>query len=714
MAAAAAAGLGLLLLAGGAAADQGHAGARARAERRAGSAHALKGEGLERVDCPPGARGWEGEGLPPVEAAWAAARDATAGAAFEEALARFARLETEGPTAMEAPFSYVKAASVAGADGADPAEAKAAPRVALALSGGAYRGFLNAAGALRALQVLGVTDAAHYIAGISSATWLMSSILAEPPVEGSAWPNPADIVLDASLSHPLGAMLPTMGDGLEAAAVWQSAARHVVQKQDLGLNASVADFMGPLIAAQIQPNAYQANGTLRLSELPEWAGLAVASAEELPGLLRKNAPRAPLPIYNTLTLPRAEVESGVDQCPVGGITELTPLGVGHLEDIKNGLPARFVPPQLLGAEMDAGEPQGQCLAGQDNLVWVLGAASLSFSSGYDANRVREGLTQCVEAPEGATKEVSRGQLVGSVNSKPVEQSRVTCAAGPLILKLNSSDTTARLVNPAVIPNPFKNFGGAAENLVQASDGEEPAEVPFFDGLAESDIASFSEAAGCETVPLGSFIHPAREVDVIISIDSSSGDAKWPNGLSLQASYELAQRMGLPYPDFPVLHDFRNNTRNVRDQATFLGCDQDEAPLIVFLPNHATSFASNISSSDLLIPKDIIQPIVRNGYDGMMEDGICLGCALVRGQNVKACKAGGIALGDCNLWEGLPFGNPETCDKCMEKHCWAPGGLAQPENYIFAESATARAARQMATVTALGILGMFGQSGFSSI
>ena len=82
-------------------------------------------------------------------------------------------------------------------------------------------------------------------------------------------------------------------------------------------------------------------------------------------------------------------------------------------------------------------------------------------------------------------------------------------------------------------------------------------------------------------------------------------------------------MGLPFPDFPVREDFRANTRNVRDQATFLGCDQTESPLIVFLPNHATSFASNISSSDLLIPQDIVRPIVQNGYDSMLEDVLCL-------------------------------------------------------------------------------------------
>ena len=500
-------------------------------------------------------------------------------------------------------------------------------------------------GALRALQVAGLADAAHYVAGISSATWLLSSILAEPPVEGSAWPNPADIVLDASLSHPMGAMLPTMGGGREAAEVWQSAAQHVVQKAGVGLKPSVADFMGPLIAAQIQPNAYQAEGTLRLSELPEWAGLAVAAPEDLPGLLRENPPRSPLPIYSTLTLPRSEVESAVDQCPVGGVTELSPLGVGHLEDFLHGLPARSVPPQLLGAEMDNGVPQGQCLRGQDNLVWVLGAASLSFSSGFDAARVREGLEQCVEAPPGASPTHSRGQLAGSVNSEPVEQSRVACAAGPLVLKVNSTEPLARLVDPAVVPNPFRNFGGAdSRATVQASDGAgAEARKPYFDGLAQSDVASFSEAAGCETVPMGSFVHPAREVDVVITIDSSSGDSKWPNGLSLQASYELAQNMGLPFPDFPVLEDFRANTRNVRDQATFLGCDQTESPLIVFLPNHATSFASNISSSDLLIPQDIVRPIVQNGYDSMLEDVLCLGCALVHAQNAKACKAAGTAL-----------------------------------------------------------------------
>ena len=675
----------------------------------------LKGEGLARVDCPEGARGWSGSGLPPAEAAWAAARDATAGAAYEEALARIARLHEDGPAAMEAPFTYAKAASVSGFDGAGE-ETKAAPRVALALSGGSYRGFLNAAGALRALQVAGLADAAHYVAGISSATWLLSSILAEPPVEGSAWPNPADIVLDASLSHPMGAMLPTMGGGREAAEVWQSAAQHVVQKAGVGLKPSVADFMGPLIAAQIQPNAYQAEGTLRLSELPEWAGLAVAAPEDLPGLLRENPPRSPLPIYSTLTLPRSEVESAVDQCPVGGVTELSPLGVGHLEDFLHGLPARSVPPQLLGAEMDNGVPQGQCLRGQDNLVWVLGAASLSFSSGFDAARVREGLEQCVEAPPGASPTHSRGQLAGSVNSEPVEQSRVACAAGPLVLKVNSTEPLARLVDPAVVPNPFRNFGGAdSRATVQASDGAgAEARKPYFDGLAQSDVASFSEAAGCETVPMGSFVHPAREVDVVITIDSSSGDSKWPNGLSLQASYELAQNMGLPFPDFPVLEDFRANTRNVRDQATFLGCDQTESPLIVFLPNHATSFASNISSSDLLIPQDIVRPIVQNGYDSMLEDVLCLGCALVHAQNAKACKAAGTALEDCDLWEALPFGSPAECDTCMEKHCWVPGGVAQPENYVFDEAATERAARQMSKVTALGILGMFGQSGFSSI
>jgi lysophospholipase len=648
----------------------------------------------------------------------------TAGAAYEEALERIRRLHEDGPSAMEAPFTYAKAASVSGFDGG-PAEEepKAAPRVALALSGGSYRGFLNAAGALRALQVAGLADAAHYVAGISSATWLLSSILAEPPVEGSAWPNPADIVLDASLSHPMGAMLPTMGAGREAAEVWQSAAQHVVQKAGLGLRPSVADFMGPLIAAQIQPNAYQAGGPLRLSELPEWAGLAVASPEELPGLLRENPPRSPLPIYSTLTLPRSEVEAAVDQCPVGGVTELSPLGVGHLEDFLHGLPARAVPPQLLGAEMDDGVPQGQCLRGQDNLVWVLGAASLSFSSGYDASRVREGLEQCVEAPAGASsKKRSRGQLAGSVNSEPVEQSRVACAAGPLILKVNNTEPLSRLVDPAVVPNPFKNFGAASTGgEVRASDGAAAeggapahAREPFFDGLAESDVASFSEAAGCETVPMGSFVHPAREVDVVISIDSSSGDSKWPNGLSLQASYELAQNMGIPFPDFPVREDFRANTRNVREQATFLGCNQTESPLIVFLPNHATSFASNISSSDLLIPQDIVRPIVQNGYDSMLEDVLCLGCALVHAQNVKACKAAGTSLEDCDLWDALPFGSPAECDSCMEKHCWVPGGVAQSEDYIFAEAATERAARQMSKVTALGILGMFGQSGFSSI
>ena len=280
----------------------------------------------------------------------------------------------------------------------------------------------------------------------------------------------------------------------------------------------------------------------------------------------------------------------------------------------------FVDVQFLGSNFSNGTlPEGeQCVRGFDNGGFILGTTSSIYNS-----LITTALTSQLPS--------SVQSLLGSV--------------------INETRADKGLIS-VYQPNPFRGWD-ITGNAPEASD----IGLELVDGGTDH-----------QNIPLEPLIQPARAVDVIIAVDSSSDTSNvWPNGSAMVATYERSLNASgianhTAFPSVPDSNTFVNLGLNSRP--TFFGCNVSNSsgptPLVVYIPNAPYAYYSNISTLELEINTTERDAVVANGYQvatmgnttANKEFKACLGCAILS-----------------RSFDRTRTTVPEACSSCFNQFCW---------------------------------------------
>ena len=130
--------------------------------------------------------------------------------------------------------------------------------------------------------------------------------------------------------------------------------------------------------------------------------------------------------------------------------------------------------------------------------------------------------------------------------------------------------------------------------------------------ASSNLYLVDGGEAGENIPLWPLIQPERKMDVIFANDNSADTIdNWPNGTSLHWTFERAQSAGIntmpyiPHPDDIV-------AQNPDGLPRIFGCYDLSKITIIWLPNKAYSFKSNIPAWELLYSSSDVTNMIQNG------------------------------------------------------------------------------------------------------
>ena len=298
------------------------------------------------------------------------------------------------------------------------------------------------------------------------------------------------------------------------------------------------------------------------------------------------------------------------------VFEFNPFEFGTWDPTNYG----FVDVQFLGSNFSNGSlAEGeQCVRGFDNGGFVLGTTSAIYDS-LIATALTSQLPTSVQT------------ILGSVINETVEDKGLISVYQP---------------------NPFKDW----DITGQAPDASDDA-LDLVDGGTDD-----------QNIPFQPLIQPARAVDIIVAIDSSSDTLNnWPNGSAMVATYERALNASgianhTAFPSVPDPNTFINLGLNSRP--TFFGCNasnsSEPTPLVVYIPNTPYSYYSNISTLQIDVNTTERDALVANGYQvatlgnatANKEFKACLGCAILS----RSFDRTGTTV-------------PEACSSCFNQFCW---------------------------------------------
>jgi lysophospholipase len=516
-----------------------------------------------------------------------------------------------------------------------------APKLGVAISGGSFRSFLNAAGILSAMDKRlpeaveagtgGLLQSMSYIAGESGGAWLLGAWYSQGlPTLNQMLHN---IHLNESIVFPGGSEdLPFFGE------VVSSTLRATAEKTANGFNVSLADIYAGLISQSILPGRAEVPFDTAMS-----GGLTLSALSQVEAVQNFSAP---IPIMISLQKDEETVYNGLDSCPPANIWEWSIFESGTFA----GNVSRFVRSDQIGSLLRDGalQNEGECAQGGDSLAWVLATATAAYSQASHKAPLLARLEECMQSPSllhSATCHLLRHNV--------------------LDLSLDRDSERTHLTTPAQIPNPFRDV----------------AEVKG----SSDDEMYFTDVGPCEQIPLFSLLQRGRDLDVIFALDATEGNTSWPSGLALSLSAAHARREGLSVPETPNLEEFQTQER-LTTKATFFGCyhggsdadaeAQPPPPAIVYMPNHMVSYASNSSYGKLKWAMKEQEAMLQNGFDQLTEDDLplCLSCLLSSRQkkdDTSECEEDGEdGDGGGSEWK-WPTPRRGQCERCFQKYCWTP-------------------------------------------
>lgn len=327
----------------------------------------------------------------------------------------------------------------------------------------------------------------------------------------------------------------------------------------------------------------------------------------------------PMPIIVSVERPAGQLQILENST----VFEFNPWEMGSYD---MGNPA-FAPLRYVGSPFNNGTiaSGGQCIAGVDNVGFVVGTSSTLFNQGFLA--INQGSP---DVPDFFVRALN-ATLAGL------------------------SDQSADV---ALWPNPFFGYQATTNRNANSS---------FLDLVDGGE--------DLQNIPFHPLIWSLRAVDVIIAVDSSADTTThWPNGTALVATYQRSISNfsnDLERNRFPVVPN-QNTMVNLglNKRPTFFGCNgtnttgnnnnSNPGPLIVYLPNAPYTNYSNVSTFDLEYTTEQRQAIILNGYNvATMANATvdaqwpaCLGCAILE----RSLHRTGTQV-------------PAVCADCFQRYCW---------------------------------------------
>ena len=373
-------------------------------------------------------------------------------------------------------------------------------------------------------------------------------------------------------------------------------------KADAGYNTTITDFWGRALSYQLF-DATDGDPATTFSSV-------ASNPSFIDGQI-------PMPLVVSVERPAGQIQIWENST----VFEFNPWEMGSYDP---GNPA-FAPLRYVGSDFINGsvpERDGQCVAGVDNVGFVVGTSSSLFNQAF----LQLGRAS-TDVPDFFIRSINR--TLASISEE-------------------NSDI-------ASWPNPFFQY-----NTTSNRNADSPT-LDLVDGGED-----------LQNIPFHPLLWSQRAVDVIIAIDSSADTiTHWPNGTSLVATYQRsisgysAASETERFPVVPGQNTFVNLGLNKRP--TFFGCETlqsstrgNPGPLVVYLPNAPYSTFSNVTTFQLEYTTEERNAIIRNGYDvATMANATidpqwpaCLGCAILE-RSLRRTET--------------PV--PELCKQCFERYCW---------------------------------------------
>ncbi|KAG0668232.1 Lysophospholipase 1 [Maudiozyma exigua] len=485
------------------------------------------------------------------------------------------------------------------------------PRAGYASCGGGYRGTFIDAGIAAAMDertvganehgLGGLLQGMSYMTGLSGGTMFTSTLLF------NNWTSVQDIVdqmndgdhsiWDISES-PLA--LATATD-TTTQKMFGSILSSIREKYEAGFDVTLADVYGLFTGYYLYPSLPGGGATYLWSDVQDMDTF-------------KNGE---MPMIIELTSAEKTDETAVSLGSTG--FEVTPFEFGSWDPTINA----FTDMKYLGTEVSNGVPtnEDQCVTGFDNA---------SFFSGASSNIVNYIYYQ----------------------GNAMYRSAVTTLKSKF---LPSNSTVDRIDVNIIRPNPFKD--------TQYFEGSDNALVDM-EGLYMVD-----GGFGGQNIPFTPLMRKERNLDVVFASDTTFNTADvWPTGSSLVNTYtrqfmEIGKTDAFPYvPDTETMVNL-----GINKNPTFFGCDSSNLtdlayvpPLVVYLPNRAYSFNSNITTWTLTYTKEERLAMIQNGFEIATRNNFtddpdflgCVGCAVMRRKQEQL---------------GLEW--PSECEQCFQRYCW---------------------------------------------
>ncbi|KAJ7213299.1 acyl transferase/acyl hydrolase/lysophospholipase [Mycena haematopus] len=535
-------------------------------------------------------------------------------------------LDSRRPQVIAALESYLSLAAIPGFDVSSyistlSANSSAVPVIGQAYSGGGTRASMGGIGFYQSFdsrynksvvaKTGGLSQATTYVAGLSGGCQSVmalaindfvdvQTLVAGGAFNNSAVPNSAYDLLELKAKAGFNVSIPDVTGITEIFY----AAKSVVDQTFSGLLHSAA----------------YSNGSVPLPIL--------MMAEGIPqGFPGSNS-------YNGILFP---INNATNQT----IYEISPIEFGSWQ----GRAQAFTPTSLLGTPLKAGVPvnESECVTGWDSSAWVLGAAEAAEADWVvvvDTNNTRGMFSRRAESRRKRTELPYPQNETELENERQVEElSPFVKGVLPGILDL-LGNATIQEVGYGLVANPFLAYNKSDAGL------QEQATLVVVDA-GESGQAN----------PIWPLIQPVRKMDFLLVSDSCGSELSsgWMNGTNLINTAAMAIANNVPFPKLPDVNTFLIN--NYTLAPVFFGCNEPEAPLLLYVADAPYSAYSNATTVVTTGPSEAqIQILLQNSLDIVSQSNTTWAQCIACGSILRSLERLGQAI-------------PDQCTLCFAQHCW---------------------------------------------
>lgn len=486
--------------------------------------------------------------------------------------------------------------------------------IGLAFSGGGFRAMLAGAGQLAALDnrttgafekgLGGLLESSNYISGLSGGSWLLGTLLFNnfDSIENLILDNQET---DKQLWDLDGNLFGIrLSDPVRTISIMSTILKDIKQKRSNGYKISLNDIWGLGLVNYFTENSIMGNTNFN-------------QFRNIPSFVNADMP---FPIVVSNYAP-----NDTTFCTINSSTvfETNPYEFGSWDTYK--VNSFFNDITYLGTNVSNGyvvDPDNLCTVNFDKSSFVLGTSSNTFTVLLDN-----------------MNKMTRDFIINIV--------QILFGSKTIFRKGDTDDSIISIIDR----NPFKNTEFAKLRNSQNK-------------IINDDMLNLGDGGNDrQVIPIEPLLVPQRNVDILFAFDNMADrDDNWPDGTSMIQTYQKQFIKGsesLVFPEVPhnaqIFVDEKLNKRPV-----FFGCQNEETPLVVYVPNSEYSFASNTSVEKMSYSNQEKFSMIRNGFETSSSNNLtenadwqyCVGCAIIkRSQDRNSIDAS------------------DACQKCFQKYCW---------------------------------------------